>query len=258
MKIAVCLKLVPATTADIRVAADGKSLQLAGVEMVVNPYDEYALEAALQLRETFSGTTIHALAAGGDEALKSLQVSNALGVETVLHIKRAELDARAAARAVAAALQPLAPDLILCGRQAIDDDQWLFPGALAELLGVPHITAASSLAVAPGGKALQCRRRFDDGEQALEASLPAVVSCDRGLNEPRVPTLKGRLEAKKKQVPVKTPADLGLSDAELQPALAVTKYSPPLQKTPGKVISGTPKEAAAELVRLLCEEAKVI
>ena len=258
MKIAVCLKLVPATTADIRVAGDGQSLQLAGVVLETSPYDTFALEAALKLRETFAGSTIHALTVGGDDALKCLQDAFALGVNGATHIKAAGLDAQGAARAAAALLKPLAPDIVLCGRQAIDDDQWLFPGALAELLGLPHVTAASSLEVSPDGASAKSRRRFADGEQLIQTSLPAVITCDKGLNEPRVPTLKGRLDAKKKQAEVKTPADLGLSDAELQPGLKITNYAPPPQKTSGKVITAPAVEAAAELVRLLREEAKVI
>ncbi len=256
MKIAVCLKLVPATTADIRVAADGKSLQLGGVETVVSPYDEYALEAALKIREGAPGSTIQAITVGGDDALKCLQHAFSLGVDTALHIKAANLDARAAAKSVAAALKGAAPDLILCGRQAIDDDLWLFPGALAELLDIPHITAASSLAV--NGDSIQCRRRFEDGDQTLDLKLPGLISCDKGMNEPRVPTLKGRLDAKKKTPQVKSPSDLGLSDQELAPSFTVSQYAPPPQKLQGKVISSPPAEAAAELVKLLREEAKII
>jgi electron transfer flavoprotein beta subunit len=258
MKIAVCVKLVPATTADIRVASDGKSLQLAGVEMVVSPYDEYALEAALKTREAHAGSTIQVLTVGGDDAVKCMQHAFSVGADSGVHIKEGGLDARGAAKAVAAALKGAPPDLVLCGRQAIDDDQWLFPGMLAELLGMPHITAASALLISDDGTAASCRRRFDDGEQTIAVTLPALISCDKGMNEPRVPTLKGRLDAKKKQPVVKSASDLGLSAADVAPALAVSNYSPPPQKTPGKVITSEPAQAAAELVKLLREEAKII
>jgi len=258
MKIAVCLKLVPATTAEIRVAADGASLALAGVETIISPYDEYALEAALKLREANPGSTIQAITAGNDDALKCLQHAFSVGADSGLHIKSASLDARAAAKAVAAALATDKPDLVLCGRQAIDDDQWLFPGALAEALDFAHVTAVSALAQSADKSGFQCRRRIEGGELVIDAKLPAVITCDKGLNEPRAPTLKGRLDAKKKQPVVKTPADLGVSDADLAPALDVTKYAPPPQKTPGKIISSPAKEAAAELVRLLRDEAKVV
>ncbi|HLX63374.1 MAG TPA: electron transfer flavoprotein subunit beta/FixA family protein [Planctomycetota bacterium] len=258
MKIAVCLKLVPSTTADIRPAADGKSLQLAGVETVVNPYDEYALEAALKLRETFPGSTIMALTAGGDDATKVVLHAFSLGVDAVTQIKAPNVSARGAALAIASALKEIAPDIVLCGRQAIDDDQWEFPGALGELLNAPHVTAVFSLTVSPDAKKIVCKRRFNRDDQTLEAELPAVVTCDKGLNDPRAATLKGRLDAKKKQPAVKTPADLGLDEAALIPALRVEKYSPPPQKAPGKSISLPPAEAARELVNWLRNEAKVI
>src|SRR4051812_42370609 len=258
MKIAVCLKLVPATTAEIRVAADGQSLALAGIETIVSPYDEYAMEAALKLREAAPGSTIQAITAGGDDALKCLQHAFSVGADTGLHIKDATLDARAAAKAAAAALASDKPDVILCGRQAIDDDQWFFPGALAEALNIPHVTAVSALNLSADKQSFQCRRRIEGGEQVIDVKLPALITCDKGLNEPRAPTLKGRLDAKKKQPVVKTPAELGLSAADITPALKVTAYAPPPQKTAGKIISSPAKEAAAELVRLLREEAKVI
>lgn len=259
MRIAVCLKAVPATTADIRVAPDGKSLQLAGVEQIVSPYDEYGMEAALKLREQFPGSAIQAISAGGDDAQnKCLVHAFSVGADSGLYIKAPNIDSRAAARSVAAALKSAPPDVVFCGRQAIDDDQWFFPGALAELLGWPHATAVFALTVATDGKSAQCKRRIEGAEQTLEIKLPAVISCDKGLNEPRAATLKGRLDAKKKVAEVKTPAELGLSEAEVAPALKIVNYAPPPQKSPGKVLTTPPAEAAKELVRLLREEAKVI
>lgn len=258
MKIALCLKLVPSTTADLRPSADGKSLQLGGVEMLVNPYDEYALEAALKLREAFPGSTILALTAGGDDAAKCVLQAFSLGVDAAVQIKEPGISARAAARAVAAALKDFAPDIVLCGRQAIDDDQWEFPGALGELLNVPHVTAVQALTVEADGKKLSCKRRFNRDEQTLEATLPAVVSCDKGLNDPRSPTLKGRLDAKKKTATIKTLAELGLDAAALKFTLSVEKVSPPPQKTPSKTINLPAPEAAREVLRWLREEAKAI
>ncbi|HEY3321580.1 MAG TPA: electron transfer flavoprotein subunit beta/FixA family protein [Planctomycetota bacterium] len=257
MKIVVCVKLVPATTADIRVAPDGMSLLLNGLETIISPYDEYALEAALQFRTAVPGSTVQVITVGSDESLKCLQHAFSVGVDSALHIK-GSLDARCAANAVAAALKDAAPDLVLCGRQAIDDDQWLFTGALAERLNFAHVTATCALVLSADQKGFQCRRRVEGGEQVIDVRLPAVISCDKGLNEPRVPTLKGRLDAKKKQPVAKTPADLGLQASDLEPALKVLKCSPPPQKTPGKTISMEARQAAVELVRLLREEAKVI
>lgn len=255
MKITVCLKLVPATTADIRVAAGGAALQLSGVEMLVNPYDEFAIEAALKLREGAAGSKIQAVTVGGDDALKVLQHAFALGIDSGVHIK-AETDARGAALAVAAWLKSDLPDVVLCGRQAVDDDAWQFTGALAEALDFAHATAISALEKTDAG--FTCKRRVEGAEYTLTVQTPAVLSCDKGLNEPRAATLKGRLDAKKKTPVVKSPADLGLSDADLASPLTITQYSPPPQKSPGKLITSEPAAAAAELVGLLRSEAKVI
>jgi len=258
MRIAVCLKLVPAATADIRVAPDGRGLLLAGLEMAVSLHDEYALETALRLRETFAGSAIHALSVGGEECVKCLQHALALGVDGVLHIRAPGADARAAARLAAAALKPLKLDMVLCGRQAADDDSWFFPGALGEWLDWPHLSAVYSVDVAPGERSVRCRRRFEGGEQTVVAPLPAVVSCDRGPQEPRIPTLKGRLAARKMQLPAKSPAELGIAPGELGPALASLRYAPPAQRTPRKVLACAPADAAAELLRLLRDEEKII
>ncbi|MCW8132932.1 MAG: electron transfer flavoprotein subunit beta/FixA family protein [Planctomycetota bacterium] len=258
MKIAVCVKLVPSTTALIRVSADGKALDCTGVEMVMSPYDEFALEEALKARDKAAGSEILVVSVGGDGAAKNLEQAYALGVDQCVHVKAPDADAAAAARCAAAVLKTFAPDLVFCGRQAIDDDQWLFPGMLGELLDLPHVTAASSFALSADNAKAECKRRIEGGEETIEIALPALISAEKGLNDPRSPTLKGRLNAKKKTVTVKTPAELGLDAAAMAPALKVEGYAPPPPKSAGKVIAKPAKEAAAELVKLLREEAKVI
>lgn len=258
MKIAVCVKLVPSTTALIRVGGDGKSLDLTGVEMVMSPYDEFALEEALKVRDKIPGSEILVVTVGGDVAAKNLEHAYALGVDQCLLVKAPEADAAAAARCAAAALKSFSAELVFCGRQAIDDDQWLFPGMLGELLDLPHVTAVSTFELAAGNAKATCKRRIEGGEETIELTLPALVSAEKGLNEPRSPTLKGRLNAKKKTIATKTPAELGVDAAALAPALRVEGYAPPPPKSSGKVIAKPAKEAAAELVKLLREEAKVL
>jgi electron transfer flavoprotein beta subunit len=258
MKIVVCLKLVPETDADLRPAPDGRSALLTNVQMVINPYDEYALEVALRLRETCAGSSILALTVGGDEARKCVQQAFALGVESGLHILAPEADAAAAARVAARALARESPDLILTGRQACDDDLWLFPGMLAELLDLPHVTAVNALEVLPDAKTLRAKRRFDNEEQTLEASLPAVVSCDRGVGELRVPKLIQRLASKRKSPQVLTPEALGLSASELAPVRHLDAMGKMERRGKLRMLPSVPAEAAAQLVRLLREEAKVL
>jgi electron transfer flavoprotein beta subunit len=256
MKIAVCLKRVPSTTADLRPTPDGTALNLAGVEHVVNPYDEYALEAALRIRDARPGSTILAFTAGDDSAAQCATYAFSLGADQAVHVKAAGLSAQTAARAAAVVVKEWGAELVLCGRQAIDDDQWEFTGALAEALDWPHVGAVTGLIFAADNSSAECKRRFNRDEQTLTTSLPAVISCDRGLNEPRSATLKGRLDAKKKQAVAKTLADLGIAPPPA--ALKLEQYAPPPQKAPGKTIALPPAQAAAELVRLLRQEAKVL
>ena len=258
MKIAVCLKQTPATTANIRVRDSADGLELSGVEMVVNPYDEYALEQALRVRDAVGGSEIIAVSVGGDDAAKILQQAFALGVDQAVLIKAEDLEPQAAAACIAAFLKGAAPDLVFCGRQAVDDEQWFFPAALGERLDMPHVTAACEFELTAGNAKVTCKRRAEGGDEVVEMQLPAVVSCDKGLNEPRVPTLKGRLAAKKKKAEIKTPADIGVADADLAAQLNIVKYEPPPAKSPGKILSDPPPQAAAELVRLLREEARVV
>lgn len=258
MKIAVCLKQTPATTANIRVQDSGEGLDLAGVEMVVSPYDEYALEQALQVRDANSGSTIVAVSVGGDDAAKVLQQAFALGIDEGVLIKAEDAEPGAAAACIGAYLKTVSPDLVFCGRQAVDDDQWFLPAAIGEILDMPHMTAACAFELTDGNAKATCRRNVEGGEAVVEIQLPAVVSCEKGLNEPRVPTLKGRLAAKKKKVDVKSPADVGVSDADLAAKLTITLYEPPPEKSAGKVLTDPPPQAAAELVKFLREEAKVV
>jgi electron transfer flavoprotein beta subunit len=258
MKIAVCIKLVPATTAQIKIAANGQGLDLAGTEMVLSPYDEYALEAALQWKDKHAGSTVLAVAVGGDSSGKILEHAIAVGGDEITLVKAPEADALNAARCAHAALKAFAPDVVFCGRQAIDDDQWGFPGALAELLDWPHLTAASALDLGADAKSVTAQRLVTGGVEHWTAQLPAVISCDKGLNTPRVPTLKGRMNAKKKQPAVKTPADLGLADAQTRAGLKTISYTPPPSKSAGKQINLPPAEAAAEVLRWLKNDAKAL
>lgn len=255
MKIAVCLKQAPSTTARIQPAADGKSINLAGVELELSPYDEYALEAALQAKDKAGGEVV-ALSVGAAGAGAVLTHAFAVGADDALLVQAEGLDAAAAARCAAAAFKSIQPGLVFCGRQAIDDDLWEFPAVLAESLGWPHVSAVCALELS-ADKAT-CRRRVEGGEEVLEVALPAVISCDKGLNEPRSPTLKGRLNAKKKQIAAKSPAELGLGAEALKPALEVVSYAPPPEKSPGKIVTAPAPEAAAALVQWLRDEAKVL
>ncbi len=257
MRIAVCLKYLPATSTEVRIAPGGGSLRIDAPELTLNPYDEYALEAALRLREKHPGSTILALSVGGEEALKCLQYALALKADEALQIQWLNPNPGYSAQAVAIALREFHPDLIFCGKHAIDDGQWLFPGALAEALDWPHASALWNLDVDFEKGEARGQRISDRGEETLTLRMPAVVSWDRGLTEPRIPTLKNRLAARRMQPMLKTLADLKGLPPTLENAVRRLGYLPPVQKPAPRLSHAAAPVAAAELVRWLTTETPI-
>ena len=249
MRIAVCLKRVPDTTARIVIAADGKSIDETGLKFVVNPYDEYAVEEALKLKEAAgSGETV-AYCLGPDAAQETLRTALAMGVDrAVLLSGSGSPDGVEVARALAGELQAGNFDLILFGKLAVDDYNHQVGPMVAELLGLPCITSVAHLTVANG--ALEAEREIEGGVETSTASLPAVLTCDKGLNTPRLPSLKGIMAAKKKPLEVK-PVTLGAG------SLTALGLSLPPERKPGQIV-GEGADAVPALVKLLREEAKVI
>ena len=254
MKIAVCLKPVPATDTRVKVAADGKHLDPAGVSVVINPYDEFALEAALQLKEKGGEGEVVLVTVGPQNFQTTIRNGLAMGADrAVLLTTTGDADLLQVARALAAELKDGAYDLILCGKQAVDDDASQVAPMVAEFLALPCVTVVAQLAidgnVAPGTKA-HAHREIEGGVEEVEFTLPAVVAAQKGLNEPRYPSLKGIMAAKKKVIDER-PAQLG------EPALEVLALTLPPARGAGKIV-GEGVAAVPELVRLLREEAKVI
>ncbi|HUG38937.1 MAG TPA: electron transfer flavoprotein subunit beta/FixA family protein [Longimicrobiales bacterium] len=249
MKTAICIKRVPDTEARIRVAADGKSIDQSGLKYVVSPYDEFAVEAALRLKDaTGEGETV-SVSLGGAPAGEQLRATLAMGVDRAIRLDgEGSMDGLAVARALAAELKALAPDLILCGTKAADDDQHQVGPMLAELLGLPCVTVVAELEM--DGERLVCHREGESGTEIVEVDLPAVVTITKGPHEPRYPSLKGIMAAKKKPLDEK-PAQGAASRVK------VRRYSEPPPRPEGKIV-GEGAEAVPELVRLLREEAKVL
>lgn len=249
MKIAVCLKRVPDTTAKIVIGGDGKSIDETGVKFVPNPYDEYAIEEALKLREAAgSGETV-VFSLGGDAAQETIRAALAMGMDRGVLLQSAgSADGLAVARALAAELQSGGFDLILFGKLAVDDYNHQVGVMVAELLGLPCITAVSHLTLSDG--AVAAEREIEGGIEQSSCALPAVLTCDKGLNTPRLPSLKGIMAAKKKPLEVKP---VTLSDS----TVTVLGLSYPPERKPGRIV-GEGADAVPELVRLLREEAKVL
>jgi len=248
LKIAVCLKQVPSTDTRIKIGADGKHIDPAGVTFVTNPYDEFALEEAIRLKEAKGGEVV-VFSVGGAGAVAALRNALAVGADSAVHLKTdADPDALAVARLLAAEIEGKAFDLVLCGKQAVDDDAAQVGPMLAEILDLPAATVVVKLEMGEG-KA-RATREIEGGVEMLELPLPAVVATQKGLNEPRYASLKGIMAAKKKSVEEK---------AVTPPASAVEIVSltlPPARQA-GKIV-GEGAAAVPALVRALREEAKVL
>jgi electron transfer flavoprotein beta subunit len=259
MKIVVCVKQVPDTETRVRIAPDGKGIVETDVNWIVSPYDEFAIEAALRLKEAAGGEVV-LVSAGPDRVQTALRSGLAMGADSAVHLKDPLLDAAGAlgtARALAAAIKTLAPfDLVLLGQQGVGGDNSQMPGLVAEMLDLPQVTVAVKLEVRDGKAVVE--REVEGGRETWETPLPAVISAQKGLNEPRYASLKGIMAAKKKTIQTMDAAALGLDAASLAPRVVVTAMELPPARPAVKMIEGDPETQAKELIRLLHEEAKVI
>jgi electron transfer flavoprotein beta subunit len=262
VKIVVIVKEVPDTEAKVLIK-DGKP-DFAGAKMVINPYDEYAIEEALRVAERAPGSSVVAvMIASSAESRATLVKVLALGVDGAVLIEDSALTGAGpleCAQVLCAAVQELAPDLILAGRQGVDYDWGLTPIALAELLGVAHVGLAGKLELADG--VFKAIAEGDDGTQVFEGKLPVVITADKSLNEPRYASLKNIMAAKKKPIVEKNLAALGLDPAVVGAVankVSVVGCEYPPQKQAGRVIQGeTVEDKVRELLSALRNEAKVI
>ena len=250
MRILVFIKLVPDTEAALKITADQKSVAEAGIKYIINPYDEYALEEALRIKEAHPGSTVKAITLGPDRCAEALRGAAAMGADEVLLLKTSEagLDGVVTAHALAKALADETFDLILMGKEAIDDGSMQIGPMLAEIAGLPCVTVVTRLVLEGGSLTAECER--DDGMAVFSAPLPAVVTCQKGLNEPRYPSIRGKMTAMKMAIPEQA-ADLVLG------RVRIARLSQPSTRSGGRMV-GTGPDAVVELVRLLHEEAKVL
>jgi len=264
VNIIVCLKQVPDTETQIKIAPDAKTIVEDDVKWVMNPYDEFGVEEALRLKEKFGGE-VTVVGVGPKRVTESIRTALAMGADKGVLIIDTALDGSdslATAKALAAVVKDLPYDLIFTGQRGVDEDNGLVGAALAEFLGVPQVSLAVKVEVAEDGKSAKVHRPIEGQTLVIETSLPAVITAQKGLNEPRYASLPGIMKAKKKPLEEKGVGDLGLDPGECGPGarkLLVQEITPPPQRQAGKIVDGeTPEEKAAELARLLHEEAKVI
>jgi len=251
VKILVPLKRVPDPDTKIRLKPDGSGVDLDGVKFAVNPFDAIALEEALRIEEELGEIDVVVVSIGGDECVEQLRVGLAMGADRALLVKAsADLDSLAVAKVLAAVYQREKPDFVLMGKQAIDDDSNQAGQMLAALLGVGQATFVSKLDLVEGNVMAKCARETDAGIENLTVKLPAVITTDLRLNEPRYVSLPGIMKAKKKPLEGIELSALGVNAAS---RIKVLKL-----ETPPKRKAGVRVKTVDELVDRLKNEAKVV
>ena len=249
MKILVPIKRVVDYNVKIRVKADQSGVELANVKMAMNPFDEIAVEEAVRLKEAGKATEVVAVSAGTTQCQETLRTAMAIGADRGILVESdADLQPLAVAKLLKAIVDKEQPKLVILGKQAIDDDSNQTGQMLAALLGWPQATFASKVEV--GAESVQVTREIDGGLETLSLPLPAVVTTDLRLNEPRYATLPNIMKAKKKPLDTVKPADLGV---DVTPRLTTLKVVEPAARSAGIKVADV-----AQLVDKLKNEAKVL
>ena len=262
MKILVCVKQVPDTT-EVRIDRETNTLQRQDVPSILNPFDRHALEEALRVKERCGGT-VSVLTMGPLQAQEVLKECLALGADDAVLVSDkafAGADTLATSRTLAAAISKLGPtELIFCGKQAIDGDTAQVGPELAEHLNMAQVTCVSGLEVFPEQQRLIAEREVEDGHEVLELPFPAVLTISKCLNEPRYPSIKGRLRANKTPIPILNLEDLGLRAEETglqgSPTRVVRIFAPETRKG-GEVIQGMAPRQAADLLAIRLKQAGI-
>jgi electron transfer flavoprotein beta subunit len=249
MKVLVPVKRVVDANVKVRVKADGTGVDLANVKMAMNPFDEIAVEEAIRLREGGKATEIVCVSIGPAQAAETIRTGLAMGADRGIHVKaEGAVEPLAVAKILKKIVDEEKPGLVILGKQAIDDDCNQTGQMLAALLGWPQGTFASKLSI--DGDAISVTREIDGGLQTVKLKMPAVVTTDLRLNEPRYASLPNIMKAKKKPIAEKTPQDFGV---DTTPRLKVLKTSEPAGRKAGVKV-----KTVAELVDKLKNEAGVL
>lgn len=245
MKILVCISNVPDTTTKITFTPDNKQFNTAGVQFVINPYDEYALTRGIELKEA-QGGTVTVLNVGEADTEANIRKALAIGADDAIRVNAKPTDAFFVASQIAAIAKQENYDLILMGKESVDYNGFQVHGMVAEMLNLPSITPGVKLGV--NGTTATVEREIEGGKEIIDATLPIVVSCQQPMAEPRIPNMRGIMTARTKPLKVVEPAG---ANAKTE----IATYIMPAQKTGVKMIAA---ENAGELISLLRNEAKVI
>lgn len=267
MRIVVCIKQVPATESKLAMTRDGTDIERAGLSFVVNPYDEFAVEEALQIKERLGAGDVTVLSMRPHMAQKpeeALRTCLAMGADRAILLSDPAFeggDSLTTALVLAAALRRLSFELLLFGKQAVDDDGGAVGIQVAELLSLPHVAVVNKLEVNRQAQTIVAHRQIEGGIEVVEAPLPALITCQKGLNEPRYPSLPGIMKAKQKPLEIWTRETIGVEARTVGAAgaqLNVVRLELPPARPAGRIIPGDAASAVKELVRLLREEANVV
>ena len=249
MKSVVCVNHVPDTATRVKVGSDGKTIDPAGITYIINPYDEYAVEEALKVKEKDGSGEVIVLSLGGESNKETIRKALAMGADSGILLKDDQpRDSMDVAKALADEIKNQDAQLVFMGKQSVDYDNSIVGQLTAELLDYNCVPVCVKFEI--DGEKIIAEREIEGGREVIETSLPCIITCQKGLNEPRYASLKGIMAAKKKTIEEK-PITATTSATE------VVKIELPVGKQPGRIV-GSDSSAVPELVRLLKEEAKVI
>lgn len=263
MNIIVLVKQVPDTESLLEVDTAAATVNTQNVKWIVNPYDEFAIEEALQIKAAKGEGSVTVVGVGPDRSEQALRTALAMGADSAVLVNDAAAegsDALGTAKVLAGVLKEMSYDLVIAGVRAVDDDGYQVPAAVAEYLDLPLVTAVVKQELGDGK--ITCHQLVEGGSLVVEAPLPMLFTAQKGLNEPRYASLPNIMKAKKKPLEKKSLADIGVDAASVGAGgakLAISALALPPERKGGKMVAGdTPDALAAELVRLLKEEAEVL
>lgn len=248
MKIAVCVSFVPDTASKIKISAEGSAVDTTGLTFILNPYDEFAIEEGLKIKEKFGGD-VHIFSMGNDSVKEGIRKALAMGADEGTHLKTdLPFDALAAAKHLSDAIKNYRAELVLVGKQSVDTDGGVMAQLIAEFLEYNVVPSVVSLII--DGETITAESEIEGGKEVVSTYIPCVISAQKGLNDPRYASLKGIMAAKKKNI-----SEIAVDTTVLTTTFISTSL--PSAKPAGRIL-GNDSAAVSELVRLLKDEAKVI
>jgi electron transfer flavoprotein beta subunit len=262
MNIVICVKQVPDTETKIRVK-DGQ-VDHSETKYVVNPYDEYAIEEGLRIKERLGESKITLVTTGPERAKDALKSGLAVGADEAIHLVDDAFegsDPYATALILSKALEKLDYDIVLCGKQGVDEDHAQVGIILAELLDLPHVSVVTKLEIADDQKSIVAHREVEGGHEVVASPLPTVITAQKGLNEPRYASIKGIMAVKKKVIPEWGAEELGVEKDQVGVEAAKITFEEvalPPERVAGKVFAEDPMQDAVKVAHLLRDEAKII